>query len=363
MKRRLFATILSVSTIIALIGNVSATDTLAMSTMDCETAIRHFSALSNEATYGGMYYDSNGNLVINVVDSASVGTADYPIMTLSNSNIEYRVVSHSLSDLEEVKEFLTPYMAEFNILVLDANEITNQVDISLQEYSDKTISCIEDLIETSYPGIPLNFINLSGSSLNSTVAYEKPVNYNEAASTRSTTVIPGIYIEINNGYYTLGPITSSSTAYTAGHNYSGPQTVYIENGTILRTPIGSVSGYCGGSYGDWGIISLSNCTPAITHSLRDTIAGQEVFMSGANSGKQSGEVLGTNQTVSIPGAYQPLTGMYSANYRCALGDSGAGVFDEDTTKRYAYGIQSSGLFDSNGNWSGLSFFTPCSKFR
>mgnify|MGYP000255453483 CR=1 FL=1 len=68
-------------------------------------------------------------------------------------------------------------MSDYSIMMLDANEITNQVDISLKDYSDDNIESIKAAVlshggKTDY----LNFIDDSNNVIRSTVGYETDNN-------------------------------------------------------------------------------------------------------------------------------------------------------------------------------------------
>lgn len=87
---------------------------------------------SNE--FGGLYYEGD-TLVVNVIASQKATSLRPQLAQKAPEDIdvEYRTVTYSLSELERIKNFLTGYMSDYSIMMLDANEITNQVDISLAE--------------------------------------------------------------------------------------------------------------------------------------------------------------------------------------------------------------------------------------
>ena len=97
---------------------------------------------SNE--FGGLYYEGD-TLVVNVV--ASQKTASLRLQLAQKApedvDVEYRTVTYTLSELERIKDFLTGHMSDYSIMMLDANEITNQVDISLKDYSDDNIESMD----------------------------------------------------------------------------------------------------------------------------------------------------------------------------------------------------------------------------
>ena len=155
---------------------------------------------------------------------------------------------------------------------------------------------------------------------------------------------------MNGGYYTLGPITSSQTAFSAGHGVSITGTsVY----TGFLKLIGIAHGYYGGRYGDWSRISLgSNVDTAVQHRTASPVMRQSVRMLGAVSGITNGSVSKTNIDVFADAPWANLTGMCSATYSCQRGDSGAAILLSNNS---CVGIQSSATFDVNGNWSGVSY--------
>ena len=154
-------------------------------------------------------------------------------------------------------------MSDYSIMMLDANEITNQVDISLKDYSDDNIESIKAAVlshggKTDY----LNFIDDSNKVIRSTVGYEtdnnaspfslyggNPASFTAKAST--TRYLTGGKILIGNGYYTLGPALSASKAYSAGHGFSG--TVDVKD--TMGTKIGSATCNFGTLSGDWSKIT------------------------------------------------------------------------------------------------------------
>lgn len=309
----------------------------------------------SEKTFGGIYFEGD-QLIINVTDP------DFSVAPLSlnedpsaNTNTEFRIVTNSLQDLELVKDFLTQYMNTFSIHILDANEITNQVDILLGNYDDTIINEIQKLVEDSFPGTDfLNFVDDSSNSIQATVAYEQPKTYYDIDPQVSTFAFPGMSIKIGSGYYTLGPTTSSSTALSAGHGFQGSQRVYL---AASGTDIGYALGYYGGSSGDWSSISGSSSVTFMNNTSHiPSAVGESVTMWGSVSGKTTGKITRVNISVAANPPYATLTGMCEGNYLCALGDSGAGIFNPDISNYY--GVQSSALFDANDNWAGKSYFCP-----
>lgn len=266
-------------------------------------------------------------------------------------------------------------MSDYSIMMLDANEITNQVDISLKDYSDDNIESIKAAVlshggKTDY----LNFIDDSNKVIRSTVGYEtdnnaspfslyggNPASFTAKAST--TRYLTGGKILIGNYAYTLGPALSASKAYSAGHGFSG--TVDVKD--LMGTKIGSATSHLGSVSGDWSKITPygGEFFPVVAKAT--PIAGKQVYMLGATSGETVGKITRTGVSVQFP-PYVTLTDMCEGNYECNPGDSGAGLFDSGakdvltaSSNAKTYGIQSSGKFNEKGEWIGPSYFTPISN--
>lgn len=329
---------------------------------------------SNE--FGGLYYEGD-TLVVNVIASQKATSLRPQLAQKAPEDIdvEYRTVTYSLSELERIKNFLTGYMSDYSIMMLDANEITNQVDISLKDYSDDNIESIKAAVlshggKTDY----LNFIDDSNKVIRSTVGYEtdnnaspfslyggNPASFTAKAST--TQYLTGGKILIGNYAYTLGPALSASKAYSAGHGFSG--TVDVKD--LMGTKIGSATSHLGSLSGDWSKITPygGEFFPVVAKAT--PIAGKQVYMLGATSGETAGKITRTGVSVQFP-PYVTLTDMCEGNYECNPGDSGAGLFDSGakdvltaSSNAKTYGIQSAGKFNEKGEWIGPSYFTPISN--
>lgn len=349
----------------------SSHDVSADSSDDVTSTVNFINSNFTSDEFGGIYYDGD-TLVVNVVDSTDFWAHNSAVQKIdSNIDVEYRMVKYSLQELENVKEFLTPLMHDFEISILDANEVTNQVDIFLSNYDEEIIEDIKAYVAENLFNIDfLNFIDNGDKVLVSTVAYDlsastfdvwDDVILDEAGVAR-TRYFPGAGIIIGNGGYTLGPALSSSQAYSAGHGFHGTVNIYDSIGL----PIGRATSHYGGSSGDWSSVNIydSEYYPVVKRGT--PISGTRVYMIGAVSGETSGKINKTNISVAAEAPYATLTGMCSGTYSCKKGDSGAGIFSQgisdliNSSNGITYGIQSSALF-LDGDWAGESFFTPISK--
>lgn len=95
-----------------------------------------------ENAYGGEYIDEAGNLVIHIKDGASIPPIT-GVGAISREKIKIRTVEYSLAELETMKEALVPYMLDYDIASLDANEVTTTIDFELWNERDDLYSLIE----------------------------------------------------------------------------------------------------------------------------------------------------------------------------------------------------------------------------
>lgn len=333
-----------------------------------DEVIENIHLLFSEDEFGGVFLEGD-TLVINIVgNEGTVNVIETTDRISANVAIEYRIVEHPLRDLENIKDYLTQYMTRYNISALDANEVTNQVDVYLINYSDSIIDKIKSLVKDQYSeDIIVNFIDKSGTEIRYTVAdvasNDNPDNLEQNGSVRVVTY-SGAKITINGGGYTLGPALSSLRAITAGHGYTGTYSFY-SYGTSWPS-LGNVTSHYGGSTGDWGNAVPIGGTVGPVVGRATPISGATVYMWGGYSGITSGTITSTNVTISALPPYAALTGMCAGNYFCAHGDSGAGLFTTSlsnySSSTSTYGVQSSATFNSStGAWVGPSYFTPITK--
>lgn len=135
--------------------------------------VSYFMQYPLDETFGGIYFDGD-TLVVNYVGSGSDIVQPEAFANVGKS-VEYRSVPYSLQLLESVKDYLGERMHEYGICVLDANEMTSQVDVSLEAGSEEIEAAIKTLVEEQFGSNEfLNFIDLSGTTVQSTVAYECP---------------------------------------------------------------------------------------------------------------------------------------------------------------------------------------------
>ena len=82
-------------------------DFAAMDDMTAEqNMIRYFQDQVDNSSYGGIYYDENGVLVVNIVRENYDEFSAVPTTFSDGTSVEYRVVEYSLQELETVKDTL-----------------------------------------------------------------------------------------------------------------------------------------------------------------------------------------------------------------------------------------------------------------
>lgn len=138
--------------------NAKGTETTAAETTVDNTPV----AVHNEIEYlqnafspavlGGIYIEDDGTIVVNLVENE--------FKKLSSSTEErngikivYKSVKYALSELENIKKQLEPFMAEYKIATLDANEATNKIDIQLYEENAEINSLVSEYIDLEYVNI------------------------------------------------------------------------------------------------------------------------------------------------------------------------------------------------------------------
>ena len=115
--------------------------------------------------FGGIYLDGD-TVVVNITCSEESARARAEGKLGEGVRIEYRAVKYPLGVLENVKDLLTQHMGEYRIAALDANEVTNRVDVSLYDYNDRTFEEIRQLVAGQFgEDIPLNFIDMRGTEI------------------------------------------------------------------------------------------------------------------------------------------------------------------------------------------------------
>lgn len=331
--------------------------------------------------FGGIYLNNNGTIVLNVTDITRINTDTIRRYAGANKII-VNEVEYSLSFLESAHKSLVPYMQEYGIMSLDANEVTNTLDIVLIDQSTKLQ--VEELINKSYDSKYVNItissndfsLEFSHGNINDDCPPEGNYIHEYASQTRSAGIIyPGNRIIKGTYSYTAGPKYSSNKFLTAGHAAydvfdpkfyaprAQPWDTNIEIGTqgsIVfglsgdRLTVTLRSGYNSFELPSTNSFIIGTGTYSYTNSI---VVGTNIEMHGAYSGVSSGRVLATNQTVLIDNT--TVGNLARADYTCQRGDSGAGIFSYNAfnVTGYCYGTQSIGAFPENSDISLFSYFS------
>ena len=123
-----------------------------------------YSAQTENEAFGGVFWEED-KLIVNIVEGAP-GAAVLIKERYREIGVEYRTVRYSLAGLEAVTDYLSGYMRQCSILLLDANEVTNRVDVCTNDFSRENLDAIRALADSNFPGMDcLNFVDYSGLSI------------------------------------------------------------------------------------------------------------------------------------------------------------------------------------------------------
>lgn len=344
-----------------------------------QIAVSYMNAIPDTA-FGGMYYNDSGQLVVNIKENHDINLA-VPM----SGDVVVNSVKYSLAELEAMKDILVPYMQEYHIATLDADEVNNSIAIELYVDDERIYKLIDSMDDIDASVVEVTILP-ENRGIESTVKHCEEIDlgdipeefadlYDSDGTERSSASIiyPGakIYLEALNGYnqLTAGPRYNSSKFYSAGHAvYMGKTTVY-SLGSAIPKVIGTMTSYTFGTNGDHSLITVSGTTSLPTsNSLYgktgrytispDGIIGTPVEMWGSESGITSGKITGTNISASVSGT--TVNGLSRASYSCKKGDSGAAIFSAGVSTDSAgrcFGVQSAGDDFSNGAYR-VSYFSP-----
>ena len=180
MKRRILyvlSCVVSVSLLFVVVGASASgaegrpVESIGDSAVPDPNVLAYLTQYPLDENFGGFYFDKDV-LVVNYVSDCNAIIKNR-IIAGSEMNMEYRPVKYSLQTLESVKDCLAPMMEQYEIIELDANEMTNQVDVSLKNFSEERQECIADLVKNQFGTCDfLNFIDASTFIIQATVAYE-----------------------------------------------------------------------------------------------------------------------------------------------------------------------------------------------
>ncbi len=331
--------------------------------------------------FGGIYIDSNSNIIVNITNTSIISSI--PSTCSSNYNVVYNVVDLSLGTLESVKNSLSLYMKDYNIATIDANEVTNTIDIELYATNENIYALTDLFIDRSYVNVTVLSDSTSFEATGQLVSEDNSPeegNYmaeyaNQSLSTRALgTIYPGAKIKKGNYYYTAGPRYSSNQFRTAGHAASDDLTQFTFYISHLGgdVEIGTQGSVIFGAGGDRLNVTLTGGTlgyvlPSTnsfvmgsgTYTYASPYVGLQVEMHGAFSSITSGTVTATNVQVYLSDYDITVTNLARASYTCQRGDSGAGIFSSNAfnTTGYCYGTQSIGVFPSGSSTSSYSYFS------
>lgn len=114
--------------------------------------IENIKSTFSPAVLGGIYIADDGTIVVNLVENEFKKLSS---LTEKRNEIQivYKSVKYALSELENIKKQLEPFMAEYKIATLDANEVTNKIDIQLYDENAEINSLVSEYIDLEYVNI------------------------------------------------------------------------------------------------------------------------------------------------------------------------------------------------------------------
>ena len=152
-----------------------------------------------EAAFGGMYYNESGQLVVNVKENSAVDIA-VPF----SGDVVVETVQYSLAELEAMKDCFEPYMQEYHIATLDADEVNNTVVIEVTQEDGGIYTLIESLDGVDAAIVEVEVLP-EGQVIESTVKYCDEIElgeipeefadlYENAGRAAAVTIYPGMKI-------------------------------------------------------------------------------------------------------------------------------------------------------------------------
>lgn len=355
---------------------------------DCDNMVSEMIASVPPEVFGGIYYNENGDLVLRIKDTGVMEASVLAEAEILQIAVEY--TKYSLSELEAMKDSIEPYMVEYGILSIDANEAKGTIDVEISEENDKLSDILSECCDIDPEILRVSVSELSfGYTVASAPAESIPEEYVEvfgldvssALSSIAVPIYPGLNIAVNNSgftdigysYGTAGPRRDSEWFYSAGHLVTGaissPKVLVAANSDEIGRVGSYVFGSSGGISGDVSTIRVTSSSYELptynslgskggkyTHTI-ESVMGASVEMWGAYSGISTGKVLATNQTLTVNGT--TIKNLTKTNYTCKHGDSGAAVFSLNAAydeKAKCYGIQSVGAFQDNATVSTYSYY-------
>lgn len=301
-----------------------------------------FITQSNEVIYpnyyGGMYIDSNGDLIIQVTEEASnseslVTDNKYQtyINSVDNSNIDY--VEFSYNELEDVNDVIISYFTNNGVNINGfignyIDVITNRVVVELENNSmDEQNEFKEKVIDSDL----ITFVK--GTETTSTASYNAGAEFTAVHTKTEGNTQISTYKTCSIGY--RARLNGVSGFVTAGHCFGktgnsasiGTASKVIYNQTMDAAFVTTNSGT--------SITNNLNIANYLTQRLNTTGAGYltvgtTVGKVGAISGYQGGMIQALNYSTTTDDGMYHSNLLKASNYNIE-GDSGGPVFKVGTT--------------------------------
>ncbi len=116
--------------------------------------IENIKSSFSPAVLGGIYIENDNTIVVSLVENEFNGLSS-STEERNGIKIIYKPVKYALLELESIKKQLEPFMAEYKIAALDANEVTNKIDIQLYKENADINSLISKYIDSEYVNISI----------------------------------------------------------------------------------------------------------------------------------------------------------------------------------------------------------------
>lgn len=340
-----------------------------------EAAERFINSIPENA-FGGMYYDKDGNLIVNVTEGYEIEQNAISVHGIGSLFL-VRKVKYSQAELEAMKELISPYMLTCNIAILYTSEEENTVEVVLYEENELFYKLLQNL-----SGIDTEVVNVTicNGEYSDLIAEEPPdqipeefqAMYNSVSllsmNVSTTTIFPGMVLRFDNETTmlgTAGPRKDSYSFYSAAHcsdSDSYPD-VYLRDMPAtgpFKNNIGIVTDRYYANDGDWCTIAVQNMGALPPENMLFGSAGRYTITDNCESGAEveawcgfsgilTGSIIDADAIVSTGTVV--LYDMILTDIVSQSGDSGAALFTANIftdPNGECFGVLKGGVTYANG---------------
>ncbi len=322
----------------------------------------------DEDSYGGAYYDNNGNLVILSLNDSALQRSALLTNAIKNDvagvTVRLETAQYSMAELTTARDRLLDQADKFDIVAAGFYEPDNTLCVYVADITDEKKSAIKEEV-----GIErIRFFESTGAFGNDVPEASAHAEMEEVPYGISPTVRPGQWVymhRISSNWSTV--MIPAVRNYQQSNQQLGFLTVAhgwqvgdtASNGNVS---LGTCSNIWRGTYADAAFIP-SNRTQSLTSkyskyitSRGNAIANMTVWLQGAN-GEQSGIVLATGVTFPMSAhtsspVYPALTykNCFTFNFTPIAGDSGGALISKNTNNNnYSIKGYNIGYFGATGH--------------